>query len=229
MNDGAGYAAQTLEGPQNQIRAGLGEHLNRDVIRYEALLDQLAHEVVVGLGGGRETDLDFLEADAHELLEHPALARGIHWLDQGLVAVAQIDTAPHGRGGDGARRPGTVGYGNRSERSVFFRGCTVHESLLSRRASPGRSFAHAAGHRRERSFANAAGHRRERSFANAAEHRRERSFANRRASAIPVRVRIQLGVTVLSAPTVGAWGYVRLAAQERKCERQQRQEAGAVD
>src|SRR6185312_3643189 len=111
----------------------------RDVIRDEALLDQLAHEVVVGLGGGREADLDFLEADAHELLEHPALACGIHRLDQRLVAVAQIDTAPRGRGGDRARWPGAVGYGNRSERSVFFRGCTVHGSLLTvcRRASAG--------------------------------------------------------------------------------------------
>src|SRR6185437_941641 len=172
MNDGAGYAAQTLEGPQNQIRAGLGEHLNRDVIRYEALLDQLAHEVVVGLGGGRETDLDFLEADAHELLEHPALARGIHWLDQGLVAVAQIDTAPHGRGGDGARRPGTVGYGNRSERSVFFRGCTVHESLLSRRASAGAEL-------RQRRRASAGAELRQRRRASAGAELRQR----RRASA----------------------------------------------
>src|SRR6185503_8104939 len=125
-----GYAAQTLEGAQNQIRAGLGEYLNGDVVRDEALLDQLAHEVEVGLRGGREADLDFLEADAHEVLEHAALARGIHRLDQCLVAVTQVDTAPGWRSGDRARRPGAVGNRDRSKRSVLLRGRALHGYLL---------------------------------------------------------------------------------------------------
>jgi hypothetical protein len=37
------------------------------------LLDQLAHEVEVGLRGRREADLDLLEADLHQLLEHARL------------------------------------------------------------------------------------------------------------------------------------------------------------
>ena len=71
-----------------------------DVVRNQVVLDQLAHEIEVGLRRGRETDLDFLEAGLHQQVEHAPLARGVHRLDQRLVAVAQIDAAPQRRRGD---------------------------------------------------------------------------------------------------------------------------------
>ena len=60
-------------------------------------LDQQPHEVEVGLRSRRETDLDLLEADPHQHLEHAQLALGVHRLDQRLVAVAQVDAAPDRR------------------------------------------------------------------------------------------------------------------------------------
>ena len=62
----------------------------------EVLVDELADEVEVGLGGRREADLDLLEAHLHQDLEHPQLAGGVHRVDQSLVAVAEIDAAPAG-------------------------------------------------------------------------------------------------------------------------------------
>ena len=42
--------------------AALREHDDRDVVRDQLVVDQRAHEVEVGLRGGREPDLDLLEA-----------------------------------------------------------------------------------------------------------------------------------------------------------------------
>ena len=61
-------------GPLDQRLAGLGQHLDRDVVRDQVLLDELADEVEVGLGRRREADLDLLVAHAHQQVEHPQLA-----------------------------------------------------------------------------------------------------------------------------------------------------------
>ncbi len=74
MHDGARCAAQALERALNQVGARLREHLHRHVIRNQTLVDELAHEVEIGLRSGREAHLDFLEADSHQVLEHPPLA-----------------------------------------------------------------------------------------------------------------------------------------------------------
>ncbi len=103
-------ALQRLHGPLDQVLAGLGQYGDRDVVRDRALfLDDRAHEVVVGLAGGREADLDLLVAHLHQQVEHRALARGRHGVDQGLVAVAQVGGEPAGGGGDARFRPGAVG------------------------------------------------------------------------------------------------------------------------
>ena len=49
VNDGARCAPQRLEGATDQFRAGRGQDLDRDVIRDEVLLDQLADEIEIGL------------------------------------------------------------------------------------------------------------------------------------------------------------------------------------
>ena len=111
-------AAQRLEGALDQLVAGLGEHLDRDVVGDQVLLDELADEVEVGLAGGREADLDLLVAHPDQQLEHPPLAVGGHRVDQRLVPVAQVDRAPaRGHGGD-PLRPGAVGQLDRGERRV---------------------------------------------------------------------------------------------------------------
>src|SRR3712207_7253503 len=46
--------AQRLEGALDQLVAGLGEHLDGDVVGDEVVLDQLPDEVVVGLARSEE-------------------------------------------------------------------------------------------------------------------------------------------------------------------------------
>ena len=76
-----------------------------------SVVDDLADEVEVGLARGREADLDLLVAHADEQLEHAPLAGGAHGVDQGLVAVAQVDRAPQRCLRDPRVRPGAVGQG----------------------------------------------------------------------------------------------------------------------
>jgi len=101
-------AGQRLERAADQRFACLREHLHRHVRRDPVLVDQLAHEVVLRLRRRREADLDFLVAEPHQQLEQAQLARGIHRLDQRLVAVAEVDAAPGGCPGDRARGPAAI-------------------------------------------------------------------------------------------------------------------------
>jgi hypothetical protein len=101
-------ARDRLVGALDQVVARLGEHLDGDVVGNRALVDEAAHEVEVGLARTREADLDLLVAHAHELVEHDALALGAHRVDEGLVAVAQVDGAPAGRALDALGRPRAI-------------------------------------------------------------------------------------------------------------------------
>ena len=119
MDDGAARTAQGREGALDELRARLREDLDGDVGRDAPLLDDAAHEDVVGLGGGGEADLDLLEAHAHEGVEEARLALGPHGLDERLVAVAQVDAAPDGRSRDDGTRPTPVGETDRLEGTIF--------------------------------------------------------------------------------------------------------------
>src|SRR5262249_3847685 len=103
--------------------------LDRDVVRYQVLLDQLAHEVEVGLRGGWKTDLDLLVAELHQRAEHPHLALAVHRLDQRLIAVAQVHAAPTGRRGDDAGRPLPIVQPDRGEGAVFGGWIDLHVQL----------------------------------------------------------------------------------------------------
>src|ERR1700732_5139819 len=121
MHDCAARALETLERARNELRARLGQHLDGNIARNQALLDKLSYEVELGLRGGGKADLDFLEADAHEMLKHSQLARRVHGLDQSLVAVSQVNAAPDRRGSDCAVGPGAVGDVYGGEGSIL--GC----------------------------------------------------------------------------------------------------------
>ncbi len=119
MDDRPAGAAQRLEGAADQGLARLRQHLDRHVGRDAVLVDQLAHEVVFDLRCRRKTDLDLLEADPDQRLEHAQLARDVHRLDQRLVAVAQVDAAPDRRTGEHRVGPGAVRQADAGERAVF--------------------------------------------------------------------------------------------------------------
>src|SRR5208282_3533238 len=98
-------ALHGLERALDQLRAALGQHLDRNVVRNGAVLDNRADEVELGLRGGGKGDFDLLEAHAGEQAEHAVLAIDAHRLDQRLVAVAQVDRAPDRRLFDDPRGP----------------------------------------------------------------------------------------------------------------------------
>ena len=94
MDDDLLRALYGLERALDQLRAALGQHLDRDVVGNGAVLDDRANEIEVGLRSGGKGDLDLLEAHADEQAEHAVLAIDAHRLDQRLVAVAEVDRAP---------------------------------------------------------------------------------------------------------------------------------------
>src|SRR3546814_11659357 len=76
MHDGAVHALQRLEGARDQFGPRLGQHLDGDIGGDQLVLDDLAHEGEIGIRGGREADLDLLEAELHQGVEHAAFALG---------------------------------------------------------------------------------------------------------------------------------------------------------
>ena len=108
MHDHVRRTVARLESPLDQFRSALGEHLNGDVVGDGALLDDLANEVKIRLACRREADLDLLVSHPHQEVEHPALAGRTHRVDEGLVAVAQVDSAPQWGVRDYRVRPGAT-------------------------------------------------------------------------------------------------------------------------
>ena len=135
VDDRAPRARERLERAPDQRLARLREHLDGDVFRDVPVVDQRADEVVVGLRRRREADLDLLVPHLDQQAEQPQLALGVHRLDQRLVAVAQVDAAPHRRGVDRARGPSAIGERQRSERSVLGRGVGLHGRVSDRVAA----------------------------------------------------------------------------------------------
>ncbi len=115
MHDRPRGAGDALVRPLDQLRPALHQHLDGDVVGDHVVGDELAHEVEVGLAGRREPDLDLLEPHLHEHVEHAALALRIHGVDQGLVAVAQVHTAPQRCLVDGPVGPRAVGERDRPQ------------------------------------------------------------------------------------------------------------------
>ncbi len=128
VDDGVLRARAGFDRALDQVLAGLGQGDDGDVVGDALFVDQLAHEVEVGLGRGRKADLDFLEADLQQLLEEAQLALHAHGFDQRLVAVAQVGAHPDRGGGDAAAGPGALGEvaRERGERNVFFGGVLDH-------------------------------------------------------------------------------------------------------
>ena len=96
MHDGALRPGQRLEGALDQLLAALDEHLDLDVVGDEALSMIRRWKSKSVWRGRREPDLDLLEADVDQRLEQRQLALGVHGVDEGLVAVAQVDAGPRG-------------------------------------------------------------------------------------------------------------------------------------
>src|SRR5260221_11438955 len=116
MDDGAPCAGDRLEGAGDELGARLGEHLDGDVGGNQLLVDEHPNEIEIGLRGGGKADLDLLEAEADEEIEHATLAFRPHRLDQRLVTVPETHAAPDPRGLEAARPPAAVRRGEAGTR-----------------------------------------------------------------------------------------------------------------
>ena len=87
VDDGALRPGDGLEAAADELLARLHQDLDRDILRNAVFLDQAAAEVELRIRGGGETDLDLLEADAHQEIEELQLFLDRHRLRQRLVAV----------------------------------------------------------------------------------------------------------------------------------------------
>ena len=137
MDDGARCALQALEALFDQVAARLGEHLNVHVVGNAAIPHEPGDEIEFGRARAGKTDLDFLQTDLAQQIEHPCLLFRIHRIDQRLIAVAQIGRKPARRTRDRLRRPLAVRQLDLGKRAVFHGRVTQHR--VSRRTSGRRS------------------------------------------------------------------------------------------
>src|SRR5207249_1353906 len=77
MDDRATDALDRLVRALDQLRPRLCEHGDRRVRWNQILLDELPDEVEVRLRRGRKADLDLLDPEPHEEVEHASLARAV--------------------------------------------------------------------------------------------------------------------------------------------------------
>ena len=108
MDDGTAHAAQGSERLFHQLLAGLHQHLDSEIVRDQLLFDQFTAEGIVGLGGGGKADLDLPKTNLHQQIEQTTLALAVQGLDQGLIAIAQVDAAPCRGPGDDLVGPGAI-------------------------------------------------------------------------------------------------------------------------
>ena len=130
VHDDPPRAAHRFHGAADKVLAGLAQDLDGHVVGDLAVLDELADEVEISLGGRGESDFDLLEADRHELAEHLQLAGGVHGFEEGLVAVAEIGAHPDRRMGDLAAGPLAVGEGDRGKGGVLGVRVLQHDDLV---------------------------------------------------------------------------------------------------
>ena len=70
---------------------GLRQHLNRDIVRYQILLDQRPAEQVLRLGSSRKSDLDLLKTHPQKKVEIAELLVQVHGNNQRLISVTQVN------------------------------------------------------------------------------------------------------------------------------------------
>ena len=130
-------ALNGLKGLLDQMGPGLHQHLNGHVVGNMAALDELPADLILGVGGGGEADLDLLHADVHQGVEHFQLLLEVHGVDQRLIAVPQVHGAPHRGLLDLLVRPCAVGQGNGLVGDVFLiAGFEFHGRFLLKMCFP---------------------------------------------------------------------------------------------
>ena len=118
MHDRPRCTLKGLIGSCDEFRPALYEHLNPHIFGNEIFGDQLSHEVKIGLACRGEPDFDLSETHLHQFSEHRQFAHRVHRINQGLIAITEVNRAPDRSLIDGLIRPGAVGKDDRYEWGV---------------------------------------------------------------------------------------------------------------
>ena len=126
VEDRVSRPAERLDAADDELLAALAKDLDRDVVGDQPALDQPATEIELDLRGARKTNLDLLEADAHQHRKVLEFLVHAHRLGERLVAVAQVDTAPERSARECAARPLAIREVDRREGPVLGDGGGLH-------------------------------------------------------------------------------------------------------
>ena len=96
MHNGVLGTLDTFKRTLDQIFAALHEDLDGHIIRDKFFVDEVAAEIKISLAGRWKSDLNFLETDLEQRIPHAHLALVAHGLNERLIAIAQVNTAPNG-------------------------------------------------------------------------------------------------------------------------------------
>ena len=129
MEDDIFGALYRLKSLSYKMLARLHKHLYLHVVRDISAVYQRAEYLVFCLARRREPDFYFLYANGAERLEHLKLLRQVHRIDERLIAVPQVDTAPCRRALDFIARPCARFKLDGLERYVFFAALFHFENL----------------------------------------------------------------------------------------------------
>jgi hypothetical protein len=95
------------------------------------IVDQVSAEIKISLASGGKANFDFFETHLNKGIPHANFAVGAHGFNERLIAIAQIHTAPNGRGGDLGRGPFAARQIDGREGAVFLSGIDHHDIYVS--------------------------------------------------------------------------------------------------
>ena len=86
-----------LKGLSDNVVPCLGQYLNGHILRNHIPLYKRTDKLILRVGGCREANLNFFKSDLYKHPEKIQFFLQTHRLNQGLISVTQIHTAPDGR------------------------------------------------------------------------------------------------------------------------------------
>ena len=92
-----GCALYSFKGLLDDMLSGLGKNLNGHIIGDHILLDKSADKLILSIGGSGESNLYLLEAYIYQQFKEFQLLLQAHGIDESLISVAQVNTAPDRR------------------------------------------------------------------------------------------------------------------------------------
>ena len=92
MDDRAMDSSKCFKGALDQVFSCL--YLYGNVFRDQLIFDKLTAKIKVDLGTRGKSNLNLFEANGDEEVKHGLLIPDAHGLNEGLIAITEVDAAP---------------------------------------------------------------------------------------------------------------------------------------